>query len=106
MALFRNAGKLSSRRVPKRWVGLLILAFAVTYVTVNYYKISRQSGLDETRPADAIVVFGAAEYAGKPSPVFRARLDHGLMLYKKGIAPFIITTGGNGDDPTFSEGGV
>jgi uncharacterized SAM-binding protein YcdF (DUF218 family) len=107
MALFRNAlAVLTLRRNPKRWILIVIAASLIIYISVNYYRIARQSTLDETRRADVIVVFGAAEYAGKPSPVFRARLDHGLTLYKQGIAPFIITTGGNGDDPTFSEGGV
>src|SRR6266436_2107986 len=98
MALFRNANK--------KLIAAGILALALIYISVNYYRIARQSTLDEARPADVIVVFGAAEYAGKPSPIFRARLDHALALYKQGLAPFIITTGGNGDDPTFSEGGV
>jgi uncharacterized SAM-binding protein YcdF (DUF218 family) len=62
--------------------------------------------LQELHPADAIVVFGAAEYAGRPSPVFRARLDHAYDLFQRGIAPVVITTGGSGADPTFSEGGV
>jgi len=52
------------------------------------------------------VVFGAAEYAGRPSPVFRARLDHAYTLFQRGLAPLIITTGGHGEDPHFSEGGV
>ncbi len=73
---------------------------------------SRQFGLytrphcQETHPADAIVVFGAAEYAGHPSPVLRARLDHALDLFHRGVAPVVITTGGAADDPNFSEGGV
>jgi uncharacterized SAM-binding protein YcdF (DUF218 family) len=98
MALFRNANK--------KLIAAGLLALALIYIGVNYYRISRQSTLDEARPADVIIVFGAAEYAGKPSPIFRARLDHALALYKQGLAPFIITTGGNGEDPTFSEGGV
>ena len=107
MALFRNAhADTSSRRNLKRWGVSALLSLVLIYIGFNYYQIAKQSTFDETRPADVIVVFGAAEYAGKPSPVFRARLDHGLMLYRQGIAPFIITTGGNGDDPTFSEGGV
>jgi uncharacterized SAM-binding protein YcdF (DUF218 family) len=57
-------------------------------------------------PADAIVVFGAAEYSGHPSPVLKARLDHALELFNKGLAPVVITTGGAAADPTFSEGGV
>jgi len=56
--------------------------------------------------ADVIVVFGAAEYAGRPSPVYRARLDHGYELFQKGMAPVVITTGGSAQDPDFSEGGV
>jgi uncharacterized SAM-binding protein YcdF (DUF218 family) len=84
----------------------LVVAILVGYFAYTYYQIARQSELDETRPADAIVVFGAAEYSGKPSPVLRARLDHALELYNRGLAPYIITTGGNGDDPNYSEGGV
>ncbi len=65
-----------------------------------------QANLDQARPADAIVVFGAAEYVGHPSPVFRARLDHAHELFEQGLAPLIITTGGAGKDPKFSEGQV
>lgn len=66
----------------------------------------REANYDEARPADAIVVFGAAEYAGRPSPVLRARLDHAYHLFERGLAPLIITTGGAGGDPKFSEGQV
>jgi uncharacterized SAM-binding protein YcdF (DUF218 family) len=55
---------------------------------------------------DAIVVFGAAEYSGRPSPVYRARLDHAFELFQQGIAPVVITTGGAAADPSYSEGGV
>jgi uncharacterized SAM-binding protein YcdF (DUF218 family) len=61
---------------------------------------------DEARPADAIAVFGAAEYDGRPSPVLRARLDHGLELYQKKLAPLIITLGGGDPTDRHSEGGV
>jgi uncharacterized SAM-binding protein YcdF (DUF218 family) len=60
---------------------------------------------DQARPADAIAVFGAAEYDGRPSPVLRARLDHALALYREHLAPLVITLGGGGD-PRDSEGGV
>jgi uncharacterized SAM-binding protein YcdF (DUF218 family) len=66
----------------------------------------REAAVDEARPADAIVVFGAAEYVGHPSPVYRARLDHAYHLFEEGLAPLIITTGGSGKDPKFSEGQV
>jgi uncharacterized SAM-binding protein YcdF (DUF218 family) len=65
-----------------------------------------QSTVDEARPADVIVVLGAAEYRGKPSPVLEARLNHALFLYLQGLAPRILTTGGRGGDPTFTEGEV
>jgi uncharacterized SAM-binding protein YcdF (DUF218 family) len=68
--------------------------------------IMRQADVDEARPVDAIVVFGAAEYAGHPSPVYRARLDHAYQLFEQGMAPLIITSGGSGKDPKFSEGQV
>ena len=67
---------------------------------INYYATH-----DQAVRSDAIAVFGAAEYNGKPSPVFRARLDHARSLYKRGIAPLIITLGGDGGD-THSEGQV
>jgi uncharacterized SAM-binding protein YcdF (DUF218 family) len=60
---------------------------------------------DQARPADAIAVFGAAEYDGRPSPVLRARLDRALALYREHLAPLVITLGGGGG-PRDSEGGV
>ena len=69
-------------------------------------QILRDSRKQELQPADAIIVFGAAEYDGRPSPVFRARLDHAFQIYRQGLAPVVITTGGAAADPKFSEGGV
>src|SRR5262249_12031013 len=57
-------------------------------------------------PADVILVLGAAEYRGRPSPVLRARLDHALDLYERKMAANLITTGGAGGDPDYTEGGV
>jgi uncharacterized SAM-binding protein YcdF (DUF218 family) len=82
-------------------VAIVLAAFAVAA-----FFIVRQGNRDEARPADAIVVFGAAEYAGRPSPVYRARLDHAYELFQRGLAPMVITTGGAGADPKFTEGGV
>jgi len=65
-----------------------------------------EAGTDEQHAANAIVVFGAAEYVGHPSPVYRARLDHAYDLFERGLAPVIITTGGAGNDPRYSEGQV
>jgi len=82
-----------------------------------YVQIERYAALDQvaqvanaeqatqSASADAIVVFGAAEYDGRPSPVYRARLDHGLSLFHHGIAPLLITLGGNGGDQ-YNEGAV
>lgn len=61
---------------------------------------------DEARRADAIAVFGAAEYDGRPSPVLRARLAHALELYQRGLAPMVITLGGGDPADRHSEGGV
>ena len=84
-------------------LALLACAWAVWSL---YAAIRRQAGDDEARPADAIVVFGAAEYNGAPSPVFKARLDHALELDDRDLAPVLVTTGGSGGDPHFTEGGV
>jgi uncharacterized SAM-binding protein YcdF (DUF218 family) len=99
-------GVRSRLRSPKKTVLWVLTCCLVAYIAWNYVQIARQYDRNEARAADAIVVFGAAEYAGKPSPIYRARLDHGLALYKQGLAPFVITTGGHGDDEHFTEGGV
>jgi uncharacterized SAM-binding protein YcdF (DUF218 family) len=70
------------------------------------HAVLRDSHAQELRSADAIVVFGAAEYDGRPSPVFRARLDHAYDIFRQGFAPAVITTGGAAADPNYSEGGV
>jgi uncharacterized SAM-binding protein YcdF (DUF218 family) len=93
-----------------KWAVAIVVALAVAGLVVAIGQISveiaRQSTVDEAQPADIIVVLGAAEYRGKPSPVLRARLDHALVLYKKGLAPRILTTGGAGGDPVYTEGTV
>jgi uncharacterized SAM-binding protein YcdF (DUF218 family) len=89
------------------WTGiaaaLTVLAIYIAYLSV---RIERQSVRDEAQPADVILVLGAAEYRGRPSPVLRARLDHALELYRRKLAPRIFTTGGAGGDPDYTEGGV
>src|SRR5579864_5267694 len=94
-----------ARKLFKKLLLLGLLA-AIGYTAAVYFRIVRQSGKDESRNADAIVVFGAAEYVGRPSPVFKARLDHAADLYRQGLAPVVITTGGAGADPKFTEGAV
>lgn len=87
-------------------VVLAVLATAGVYLERVADEIEKQSNLEEARPADAIVVLGAAEYRGKPSPVLEARLNHALWLYHEKMAPMIVTTGGAGGDPVFTEGSV
>jgi uncharacterized SAM-binding protein YcdF (DUF218 family) len=82
------------------------LGWAVLEIGRVAREIQRQSTVDEAEPADVIVVLGAAEYRGKPSPVLEARLNHALYLYLRRMAPRILTTGGKGGDPTFTEGEV
>jgi uncharacterized SAM-binding protein YcdF (DUF218 family) len=90
------------------WLRLLILVVAgvLLLLAVTAVQVVHTASLEEIHPADAIVVFGAAEYSGRPSPVLRARLDHALDVFHRGMAPVVITTGGAAADPTFSEGGV
>jgi uncharacterized SAM-binding protein YcdF (DUF218 family) len=84
---------------------LLVILAAVVWTAWVYFNIHQVATHDEAQPADAIAVFGAAEYEGRPSPVLRARLEHTLDLYQRGIAPLIITMGG-ADDMEHTEGGV
>ena len=90
------------------WLGLpiFLVAAILSFLIVTASRVVDASTQQDLHPADAIVVFGAAEYSGRPSPVLRARLDHALDLFHRGLAPVVITTGGAALDPTFSEGGV
>jgi uncharacterized SAM-binding protein YcdF (DUF218 family) len=82
---------------------LLLGAGAVGWFYWVYTQIQFYAHIDQAAPSDAIGVLGAAEYDGRPSPVYRARLDHALELYHRGIAPLIITLGGPGGDQ-YNEG--
>lgn len=102
-------------RAPKsrRWrlktaLGMLVVmtVASLAWCWWVYAQVELYALLDEAGPADAIVVFGAAEYDGRPSPVFRARLDHARILYERGIAPLIVTLGGSEGADEHSEGGV
>jgi len=93
----------------KRIIGWLVVLPMITLLGYMFYvaqQIERQSLIDESRPADVILVMGAAEYRGRPSPVLQGRLNHALLLYLKEMAPYILTTGGAGGDPQFTEGEV
>jgi uncharacterized SAM-binding protein YcdF (DUF218 family) len=97
------------RHPRRRWLlrlEALGLAALAAFLTLTSVRIVHEGSLQELHTADAIVVFGAAEYSGHPSPVLRARLDHAFDLFRQGLAPVVITTGGAASDPSFSEGGV
>ena len=82
-----------SRKVVAAVSVMVALTFGWAAVVVA---VALASAHDEARSADAIAVLGAAQYNGRPSPVFRARLDHAAALYQRGLAPVILVTGGVG----------
>lgn len=83
---------------------VVVAAFALWVISATAVLI--WSSRDEAQPAQAIVVLGAAQYAGKPSPVLRARLDHALELWNRHLASLLILTGGTGSGDTTSEAAV
>lgn len=96
-------------RRPPRWVHQLVWLLTlliVGYASVVYAMIRHQARHDNAQPADFIIVLGAAQYNGRPSPVFKARLDHTVHLFNQKYAARIITTGGHGLDRNFTEAGV
>jgi uncharacterized SAM-binding protein YcdF (DUF218 family) len=82
-------------------VVLLVAGWAAIVVAVAVH-----GARDQARAADAIVVLGAAQYNGRPSPVFRARLDHAATLYQRALAPVVLVTGGVGARDTLNEANV
>jgi uncharacterized SAM-binding protein YcdF (DUF218 family) len=86
--------------------GLVSVLLLVGYGAWTYAEVRQHAVRDEAGSADAIIVMGAAQYNGAPSPVLRARLDHSLSLFQAGYANIVITTGGYGPDPNFSEAHV
>lgn len=95
--------------VARRWLraGLLlgagVGALLVLFVGVTFVQVWRTAGVDDPGPADAVVVLGAAQYDGDPSPVLRARLDHALGLWRAGHAPLIVVTGGRQEGDRFTQ---
>jgi uncharacterized SAM-binding protein YcdF (DUF218 family) len=89
------------------WTTLVLaVAFVLGYLISLSLRIEKQSVREEANRSDMIIVMGAAEYRGRPSPVLRARLDHAVELYRERFAPLILTTGGAGGDPKFTEAEV
>jgi uncharacterized SAM-binding protein YcdF (DUF218 family) len=92
-----------------KWGAVLAVISFLSVLSYGFYvyRQVRDNALrDDAHPADAIVVLGAAQYNGHPSPVFKARLDHAYQLFHKGYAHSIVTTGSFGPDPNFSEAQV
>ena len=95
-------GWLSPRRV---LVAVAVLAGAgVLYVAVTFVQVMVATGHDDRDPVDAIVVLGAAQYDGEPSPVLAGRLDHAFALWQDGVAPLVVTTGSKLEGDRFTEG--
>ena len=90
-----------------RWIRRLVLgalALVVLYLGVTFTQVWWASRQDERPPASAIVVLGAAQYNGEPSPVLKARLDHAAELWESGVAPTIVVTGGKQEGDRVGEG--
>ena len=85
-------------------LGLLVLVLA--YFAVTTTLVARWMGKDERPRVDAIVVLGAAQYDGRPSAIYEARLTHAVDLYAEGVAPLLVFTGGRGPGDRFTEGGT
>ncbi len=104
-----RVGTQQRRRLARRrWVRVILLIMLPLFVVylamvIQVYRVGAE---DNARPADAIIVLGAAQWSGKPSPVLQARLDHALDLYRQGLAQHIITSGGTGDGDEYSEADV
>jgi len=92
-------------KIVRRILTVVVVALFVLWV-ISATAVLIWASRDEARPAQAIVVLGAAQYAGKPSPVLRARLDHALDLWNRHLATLLILTGGTGAGDTTSEAAV
>jgi uncharacterized SAM-binding protein YcdF (DUF218 family) len=102
----RPAATTPAREVVSRGLGVALGSVAVGAVLVvgwTTFRIWSVGGQDQRRPADAIVVLGAAQYDGKPSPVLKARLDHAIDLYRTGLARYLVVTGGKAEGDRTTE---
>jgi uncharacterized SAM-binding protein YcdF (DUF218 family) len=90
------------RRRSLRAIGIGLL-LVLGYLCMTFVQVYRAKGHDGARPADAIIVLGAAQYDGRPSRVLLDRLDHALELYRAGIADRIVLTGGRQEGDRFTE---
>ena len=84
---------------------VVMMSLVVVIVGSNVVQVWIAGKTNDTSRVDAIVVMGAAQYDGRPTAQFSARLDHALALWQQGVAPIIVTTGGNQPGDRFTEGG-
>ncbi len=98
----QEAASRSRWRVVRRVVAGVV-AVLLVYFLANLWLVFRTGNTDQARPVDAIVVLGAAQYDGRPSPQLAARLDHVVQLWADGVAPLVVTTGGNRSGDRFTE---
>ncbi|MGH9084588.1 MAG: YdcF family protein [Acidimicrobiales bacterium] len=84
-------------------LALAAVVLLLAYLVITFVLVYRASNQDDARAADAIVVLGAAQYDGRPSPVLQDRLDHALELYDAGLAGSIVVTGGRQEGDRFTE---
>lgn len=94
-------------RLPAGRIALLVVVGVVLgalYILVTFFQVLHASGEDDRSLVDAVVVLGAAQYGGEPSPVLAARLDHAYELWASGVAPLVVTTGSNQEGDRFTEG--
>ena len=105
----RPTARSTARRPPGRWsrwafrAGVLFVGLLVVYMAVTFVQVWTASRSDEARASGAIIVLGAAQYDGEPSPVFAARLDHAADLYDQGLAEIVVVTGGRQEGDRFTE---
>jgi uncharacterized SAM-binding protein YcdF (DUF218 family) len=102
-------GKAASPAPPHHWVRrtawavVVVVGLATAYFLVNLWLVHRTGNSDQARSVDAIVVMGAAQYDGRPSPQLAARLDHVVELWDRGLAPLVVTTGSKRPGDRFTE---
>ena len=100
------ASPLQQLRERLSWRRIVLVGgvLGVLYVGVTFFQVLLAAGADDRVEADAIVVLGAAQYDGEPSPVLAGRLDHAEKLWREGVAPIVVTTGSNLPGDRFTEG--
>ena len=89
-----------------RRIAIVVFAVVFTYLCVVFVQVWMAARRDDARRSDAIIVLGAAQFDGRPSKILSARLDHAIDLYRRGIAPVVVVTGGKQPGDRFTEASV